>query len=154
MKTKFLIWSFVDEPRAIRRTRITRMRVGLIGRTCPLFIFSITMPAIDKTTIIVSNWFQLQMKEKLFFSFFSSQSVTDRESIEMDPRRWFSISIPKRKHWWKRNYNNLRRCQMPKENDENWKWNRRRRRRRKIPPVASDKILMTLSRHLIRSLLQ
>ena len=45
----------IDLPRAILSTLITRIRVGLIGRMCPLFIFSMTMPAIERTTIIVSN---------------------------------------------------------------------------------------------------
>jgi len=46
-------------PRAIRRTLITRMIVGLIGMT-PDFISSRMIPAIERKTMAMSSWFHLE----------------------------------------------------------------------------------------------
>ena len=77
-ETSLLVWGkpaswkteleviFPDDqvPRAILKTRITRIIVGLIG-IMPDFISSRMIPAIDKITIAVSSWFHLeQMKEQ------------------------------------------------------------------------------------------
>lgn len=47
--------------RAILKTRITRIMVGLIGMADLVFSLSNTIPAMDKMTIIMSSWFHLCM---------------------------------------------------------------------------------------------
>lgn len=47
-----------SSPRAILRTRITLMMVGLMGMIS-LFISSSTMPTTDRITINTSSWFHL-----------------------------------------------------------------------------------------------
>ena len=64
-------------PRAILNTRMTRISVGLMGRICPLFIFSMTIPAMDRMTIIVSNWFHLERFSSRFDLFLLSLPILE-----------------------------------------------------------------------------
>lgn len=50
-------------PRAIRRTRMIRMMVGLMGRAALISISSSVMPMTDSSTMARSSWFQLYSRE-------------------------------------------------------------------------------------------
>lgn len=50
-------------PRAIRRTRIIRMMVGLMGRAALISISSSVMPMTDSSTMARSSWFHLYSRE-------------------------------------------------------------------------------------------
>lgn len=50
-------------PRAIRRTRMIRMMVGLMGRAALISISSSVMPMTDSSTMARSSWFHLYSRE-------------------------------------------------------------------------------------------
>lgn len=49
-------------PRAIRRTRMIRMMVGLMGRAALISISSSVMPMTDSSTMARSSWFHLHSR--------------------------------------------------------------------------------------------